>query len=110
MDFYIGQTFEGVYPPEAAIWCNANNAYIDKIGEHLYEIKAVPEPPPPTWEDVDRMRVEYRHQHIDDKTISRMRKMANNTWTEQDENDYLALDAEVTAYIEEHFPYPVEEE
>lgn len=31
-DFYIGQIFDGVYPPEAAIWCNANNALIIKTG------------------------------------------------------------------------------
>lgn len=44
MDFYIGQIFEGSYSPAAACWCNANNAYIEKIGEHRYEIKAIPEP------------------------------------------------------------------
>lgn len=31
MEFYIGQTFDGAYPPEAAAWCNANNAHIEKI-------------------------------------------------------------------------------
>ena len=31
MEFYIGQTFTGMYPPEAAAWCNANNAHIEKI-------------------------------------------------------------------------------
>lgn len=45
-EFYIGQIFEGVYPPEAAIWCNANNAYIDVVGEKRYEIKEVPAPTP----------------------------------------------------------------
>lgn len=110
MDFYIGQIFEGKYPPEAAAWCNVNNAFIEKIGEHLYEIKATPEPPPPTYEEIDKLRIEYRKEHIDDKTIARMRKTANKTWTEEDEKAYLALDAEVTAYIEEHYPYPVEGE
>lgn len=66
-----------------------------------------PEKPAPTWEEVDQARIEYRKTHIDDKTIARMRKQANNTWTEEDEEAYLALDAEVTAYIEEHYPYPV---
>lgn len=37
--YYIGMIFEGSYPPEAAIWCNMNNAYIDKIAEGKYEIK-----------------------------------------------------------------------
>jgi len=108
MDFYIGQIFEGVYPPEAAIWCNANNAYIDVIGEKRYEIKAVPPTPAPTKEDIKQMRKEYRHTHIDDQTLERNRKMANGTWTEEDETAYLALDAEVTAYIEENLPYPTD--
>jgi hypothetical protein len=32
MQFYIGQTFSEKYPPEAAIWCNKNNAHIEKNG------------------------------------------------------------------------------
>lgn len=43
-EFYIGQVFDGVYPPMAAVWCNANNAFIDVIGERRYEIKEVPGP------------------------------------------------------------------
>lgn len=31
MDFYIGQIFEDIYPPEAAYWCNSNNAMIVEI-------------------------------------------------------------------------------
>ncbi len=31
MDFQIGQTFEGEYPPEAAEWCNNNGAYIEEL-------------------------------------------------------------------------------
>lgn len=68
-----------------------------------------PEKPAPTYEEIDQLRIEYRKEHIDDKTIARMRKTANKTWTEEDEQAYLALDAEVTAYIEEHYPYPEEE-
>jgi hypothetical protein len=32
MEFYIGQIFEGAYPPEAALWCNSNNAHIEDTG------------------------------------------------------------------------------
>ena len=32
MRFYIGQTFENKYPPEAAVWCNENNSHIEKKG------------------------------------------------------------------------------
>lgn len=62
----------------------------------------------PTYEEIDQARCEYRKTHIDDKTIARSRKTANGTWTEADEEAYLSLDAEVTAYIEENFPYPEE--
>ena len=50
MEFYIGQIFEGIYPPEAAAWCNANNAFIkelDPVDEtRRYEICSVPAPTP----------------------------------------------------------------
>ena len=45
-EFYIGQIFEGKYPPMAAVWCNQNNAYIEKIGDGVYEIKEIPAPTP----------------------------------------------------------------
>jgi hypothetical protein len=43
MEFYIGQTFGGMYPPEAAAWCNANNAHIEKING----VRTIVENPPP---------------------------------------------------------------
>ena len=106
-EYYIGQVFEGKYPPMAAVWCNQNNAYIDKIGQSTYEIKEIVIPAP-THDDIEQMRIMYRHEHIDDKTLERARKTANGTWTEIDEQEYLALDADVTAYIEENYPYPEE--
>lgn len=44
MSFYIGQTFDGMYPPEAAAWCNANNAHIEKVNG-VRTIVANPPPP-----------------------------------------------------------------
>jgi hypothetical protein len=44
MEFYIGQTFTGKYPPEAAVWCNGNNAHIEKQG-NIYIIVANSAPP-----------------------------------------------------------------
>lgn len=43
MTFRIGQTFTDTYPPEAAVWCNENGAYIEADGG-TYTIVAVPEP------------------------------------------------------------------
>jgi hypothetical protein len=72
-------------------------------GEYLLKSEI----PAPTYEEIDQARIQYRREHIDDKTTARSRKMANGTWTEKDEKAYLALDAEVTAWIEENLPYPV---
>lgn len=43
MTFQIGQTFTEEYPPEVAVWCNENNAYIKADG-NSYTIVAIPEP------------------------------------------------------------------
>lgn len=60
------------------------------------------------YEEIDALRIAYRHEHIDDFTLRRMRKQANNSWTEEDEQAYLLLDAQVTAYIEKNLPYPTD--
>ena len=50
MNFYIGQIFEGEYPPEAADWCNeGGKATIDELeqkteGVRRFKIIAVSEP------------------------------------------------------------------
>lgn len=50
MEFSIGQIFEGVYPPEAADFCNTRgDCYITELeqsesGERRFQIVAVPEP------------------------------------------------------------------
>lgn len=49
MDFFIGKIFEGVYPPEAAVWCNVGGeAYIKEIepmgSVRRFQIVKAPEP------------------------------------------------------------------
>lgn len=90
---------------EVAAWCTENQQYMIVETELYYEVQAIPSPLPPTDEEIRQMRIQYRREHIDDQTAERSRKMANGTWTDEDEAAYLALDAEVTAYIEEHYPY-----
>lgn len=108
-EYYIGQKFIGIYPPEAAEWCMKNDAYIKELkhthGERQFEIYAQ-EHPEPTHDEIARKREEYRKEHIDSKTLERQRKQANGTWTEENEAEYLQLDAEVTAWIEKNLPYP----
>lgn len=49
MDFFIGKIFEGVYPPEAAVWCNAGGEACIKEIEPMgsvrrFQIVKAPEP------------------------------------------------------------------
>lgn len=48
--FELNQIFENTYPPEAACWCNNNNAFIEEIealnGVRRFQVKAIPEPTP----------------------------------------------------------------
>lgn len=93
-----------------AEWCNESGEYHIEETRYYYEVTTNPIPVPPTDEEIRQMRIQYRREHIDDQTAERSRKMANGTWTDEDEQEYLALDAEVTAYIEEHYPYNEETE
>lgn len=87
---------------------NHNQGYtIEETEDALLAIQ--PDPHVPTYEEIEKAREDYRKGHIDSKTLERQRKQANRTWTDEDEQTYLALDAEVTAWIEENLPYPVEE-
>ena len=51
MNYKIGQIFEGIYPPEAAVWCNANNAHIEVL-DGVYTIVANAPIPEPTLEEI----------------------------------------------------------
>lgn len=46
--YEIGQTFEGTYPPAAAMWCNKNGALIAELekqnGKRIFQIQEVPKP------------------------------------------------------------------
>ena len=63
-EFYIGQTFENTYPPEAAIWSNENNATIDII-DGVYTIIAIPKPPAPTYADLRKSEYPEISEQLD---------------------------------------------
>lgn len=52
MNYKIGQTFKGTYPPEAAVWCNANNAHIDPVNGGYTIVENAPVAGPTTAEKV----------------------------------------------------------
>ena len=59
MNYKIGQTFKGTYPPEAAVWCNANNAHIEaKDGQYVIVANA-PAPEPTLEEQVASLEQTY---------------------------------------------------
>ena len=57
--FKIGQTFKGTYPPEAAVWCNANNAHIEKRDEQYIIVANTPATEPTLEEQVSFLEQTY---------------------------------------------------
>lgn len=55
--FKIGQTFKKEYPPEAAVWCNANGAHIELVGGKYTILKNEPAPEPTTEEKVQALEL-----------------------------------------------------
>lgn len=110
MEYYIGQIFDGIYPPEAAIWCNKNNAYIEDLCDKRYEIKAIPEPTPPTEEEQRQKRAVAYQQEVDPITshISRLRdKEQTPEIVAEIEQLITERDAKVEEIIQ-RYPYPTD--
>lgn len=66
MDFSIGKIFEGEYPPEAAVWCNAGSeSYIKEIEPNgsvrRFQIVKAPEP---TVEELSAQALTERDRKI----------------------------------------------
>ena len=57
--FKIEQTFKGTYPPEAAVWCNANNAHIEKQDGQYIIVANAPAPEPTIKEQVSSLEQTY---------------------------------------------------
>lgn len=67
--YEIGQIFEEMYPPEAALWSNENNAAIEEIecGEgcvRRFQIVALPEPTPEEIAKQIQKRLTNAVQHV----------------------------------------------
>ena len=58
MNYKIGQTFKGIYPPEAAVWCNANNAHIEVLDGVYTIVENAPAPEPTLEEQVAKLEAE----------------------------------------------------
>lgn len=110
-EFYIGQIFEGTYPPAAAVWCNQNNAYIEVIGDKVYQIKETPEHIP-THEE-QRLNRAAAYQAEVDPITSHISRLRDEEQTEEIVAEIEELKAERAALvteIKERYPYPEETE
>lgn len=58
MNYKIGQIFEGIYPPEAAVWCNANGAHIERLDGKYTIVENAPAPGPTVAEQVRALEAE----------------------------------------------------
>lgn len=79
--FEAGQIFVGSYPPEAAMWCNSNNAYIEEIeksedGERRFHIVTIPDP---TLEEQIANAYAYLDSQVENRldSFAQERKYAN---------------------------------
>lgn len=93
---------------EVANWCRESKAYKIVQKSDFYCVEEITPPPPLTKEQIAKERELYRKSTIDSMTLQRIRKLANNTWTAEDETEYLALDASVSAWLDKNYPYPEE--
>lgn len=107
--FNIGDKLTEENYTEGAIWCNENNATIELI-EGEYIIVAIPEPLPPTKEEVQQARQQAYREEVDPITCHIQRL--------DDEEQTAEVIAEIAALIEERkskveeikarYPYPEE--
>lgn len=104
-EFYVGQIFENEYPPEAAIWCNENNATIEASDDGRFKIIEIPIYIP-TKEEIENQRQQYYKEHCDPLTCEKIRKTSIGIWTEEDEQNYINRMNDIKALVEHLYPYP----
>ena len=75
MTFQIGQTFTEEYPPEVAVWCNENNAYIVKE-DGKFVIKAIQEP---SLEELKEQKIKQIDKETSNVTLAGFDYTINGT-------------------------------
>jgi hypothetical protein len=105
-EFFIGQIFDGIYPPDAAAWCNNNNAYIEDLGDNRYEIKNI-EISLPTYEEQSARRADLYRIEVDPIT-NHIQRLRDAEQTGEIITKITELISERNAKVEEiknKFPY-----
>ena len=104
-EFYIGQIFEGIYPPGASEWCGKHNATINELEPdekgRRFQIVEV-EPPETTVADYDRAMEEHIYRTRAERGYttrepSEYKDSSVPRWR-QDALDYIAFRDEVMLY------------
>ena len=108
MNYHIGQTFEGTYPPEAAVWCNENRAKIERVNDIL-TIVAIPEPTIEEQNEAIRSkRASLYNSLIDPLHAEKFRRTILNEWTPELEAEYVQKVIDLTNEIKTNNPYVVD--
>lgn len=107
----IGDIFTIETYTEHAIWANENNAMIEDMGGGKYQLVAIPEPLPPTKEEVSETRRQLYIASVDPITahINRLRDEEQTEEIIAQIEVLKAERAEVVAKIKEANPYPIDE-
>lgn len=109
--FNIGDKLDKANYTQGAIWCNENNAMIEVIdGE--YVIVAIPEPLPPTKEEIQALRSEAYKNEVDPITCH-IQRLGDEEQTSEVITEIANLVAERKAKVEDikaRYPYPEVEE
>jgi hypothetical protein len=105
--FNIGDKLTEENYTEGAIWCNENGATIELIdGE--YVIVAIPEPLPPTYEEVRQIR-ENLYREKKDPITCQIQSLRDEEQTDEVIAEIESLKikrAEIVTEIKEANPYP----
>ena len=73
-----------------------------------YLVGYAPEKPAPTKEEISALREQAYIKEVDILHAQKMRKTILNTWTEEDEANYIAEVKRLSEDIANRYPYPEE--
>lgn len=107
--YYIGQIFNGSYPTDVAVWCDNNNAYVEDLGNKIYEIKAIPEHIP--TEEEQRQNRAFAYQQEVDPITSHIQRLRDKEQTPEIQAEIAELIAERDTKVEkikQRYPYPTD--
>lgn len=93
---------------KVAEWCNNSGKYqIQEVGDEYCVVK-IPEPLPPTYEEVKQARASAYTNEVDPIMSEYTRKKTFNLFEGNEEAELLAEIEAKVALIKENNPYPVE--